>query len=442
MRDGNFHWKFPAATTIAPAMQHREDITAERQERADFPIGFVEFIALIAALMALNALSIDPMLPALPAIGQDLGVADDNSRQWVVSTYFLGLGIGALFYGSLSDSFGRKPVLIVTMLLYLATTLLCALSTSFTALLIGRAAAGFFAASTRVVAISIVRDRFVGDRMARIMSTVVIVFMIVPVLAPAFGQVILYIANWRWIFGALLLIGGATTLWTALRLPETLAKHNRVGIRIGDVAAIFGQIITNRSALGYMIASGIVMGSLVGFINSVQQIFFDVFHKPAIFAFAFAGVAGSMAIGSFLNSRLVERVGARRLSQGALMLFVLLSSVHVGVILAGAENVWTYCIIQSATMLVFAFSGPNFGSISMESFARGAGAASSFQACLTTILSALIGAFIGAQFDGSTLPLALGFLACGSGALLSVIWAERGKLFTRPKVPKMPMPYR
>lgn len=423
-------------------MQHIQQIPTERQGRTDFPLGYVEFIALIAALMALNALSIDPMLPALPAIGQELGVTDDNSRQWIISAYFMGLGTGALFYGSLSDSFGRKPVLIAALVLYLLVTLFCALSTSFTALLIGRGMAGFFAAASRVVAISIVRDRFVGDKMASVMSTIFIVFMIVPILAPAFGQVILYVADWRWIFGALLLIGTATTLWTALRLPETLAPQNRVDVRLGDVAATVGQIIMNRSALGYMVATGVAMGALVGFITSVQQIFFDVFHEPGIFAFAFAGIAGSMALGSFCNSRLVERIGARRLSQGALMLFILLAAVHVGVSLAGMENLWTFAVIQAVTMLSFAFTGSNFGSISMEPFARGAGAASSFQACLTTILSALIGAFIGSQFDGTTLPLTLGFLGCGSVALICVAWAERGKLFTRPKLPKMPSPYR
>lgn len=423
-------------------MQQNQEIIAESRSRPDFPLGHFEFIALIAALMGLNALSIDPMLPALPAIGQDLGVADDNSRQWIISAYLIGLGGGALFYGSLSDSFGRRPVLIVTLILFLIATLFCALSTSFTALLIGRVATGIFAAASRVVAISIVRDRFVGDKMASIMSTIFIVFMIVPILAPAFGQAILYVAEWRWIFGALLVIGAATTLWVALRLPETLTAENHVGIRLSDVAATIGQIITNRSAIGYMVASGIALGALIGFINSVQQIFFDVFHKPDILAFAFAGMSGSMAIGSFCNSRLVERVGARRLSQGALMLFILLAAVHVGISLAGMENVWTFCIIQSVTMLSFSFTGSNFGSISMESFARGAGAASSFQASLTTLVSALIGAFIGSQFDGSTLPLALGFLGCGSLALLCVIWAERGRLFTRPNLPKLPSPYR
>ena len=415
---------------------------ARTGSRTGLPIGFVEFVTLLAALMALNALSIDPMLPALPAIGQDLRIADENSRQWIVSAYFMGVGIGALFYGPLSDRFGRKPVLVVSLFLFLMAGLFCTLASSFAMMIVGRFAAGLFAASTRVIAISIVRDRFVGDRMASIMSTIFIVFMIVPVLAPAFGQAILYFANWRWIFGALLLLGSAVTLWVTLRLPETLAPENRTSIRLNDIAATFGQIVTNRSSLGYMVGTGVAMGALVGFITSVQQIFFDVFREPEIFPFAFAGIAGSMALGSFANSRLVERFGARRMSQGMLIVFILLASLHAAIALAGKETVWSFCILQSLTMLCFSFVGSNFGSISMEPFARGAGAASSFQACLTTILSALIGALIGLRFDGTTLPLISGFILCGIGALLLVLWAERGRLFTRPKLPKVPEPCR
>lgn len=424
------------------AMKQDTQILARDRSRAELPIGFVEFVTLLAALMALNALSIDLMLPALPEIGKELRIGDENSRQWIVSAYFMGVGVGALFYGSLSDRFGRKPVLVVSLFLFLAAGLFCAFASSFAMMIAGRFAAGLFAASTRVIAISIVRDRFVGDRMASIMSTVFIVFMIVPVLAPAFGQAILYVANWRWIFGALLLLGSAITLWVALRLPETLSTDNRASIRLADIAATFGQIVTNRSSLGYMVATGVAMGALVGFITSIQQIFFDVFHEPEIFSFAFAGMAGSMALGSFANSRLVERFGARRMSQSMLIMFILLGCFHAAIVLAGQETVWSFCILQAATMLCFAFVGSNFGSISMEPFARGAGAASSFQACVTTVLSALIGALIGSRFDGTTLPLSTGFIACGIVALLLVLWAERGKLFTRPNLPKVPEPYR
>lgn len=409
---------------------------------ADFPMGMTEFVTLIAAMMGMNALSIDPMLPALPAIGADLGVADANARQWVISAYTLGLGFGALFYGSLSDRYGRRPVLLVTFALYLVATLVCIVAVSLPMLLAGRAAAGVFAAASRVVAVGVVRDRFAGDRMASIMSTVFIVFMVVPVFAPAFGQFVLYVASWRWIFGALLLLGAATALWTFLRLPETLRPEHRVPIHPRDVAAVWATVVTTRGAIGYMVATGLVMSALFGFITSVQQIFFDVFHAPAIFPYCFALIAGTMAFGSYFNSRLVMRIGARRMSQSSLIAMILLSAIHVLVAWAGWESLVSFIALQALTMLSFSFVGPNFGSISMEPFARGAGAASSFQAFLTTFMGASLGAAIGLQFDGTTLPLALGYLLCSLAALAVVTWAERGRLFTRPNLPKLPQPAR
>ncbi|AUW59994.1 bicyclomycin resistance protein [Sphingobium sp. SCG-1] len=382
--------------------------------------------------MAVNALSIDPMLPALPAMGDTLHISNANDRQWIITLYFIGLGLGSLIYGPLSDRFGRKPVMAVSLSLFLVFTAVCALAPSFTVMLIGRFACGFFAASSRVIAVSIVRDRFHGDQMARIMSLIFIVFMIVPVLAPAFGQAVLLIAPWRWIFGALLIVGLAIVLWMMVRLPETLAPENRVEINRADLAATLKTVVTSRGSIGYMLASGTVLGGLIGFITSVQQIFFDVFHSEAIFALAFASIAGFMGIGSFLNSHLVEKVGARRLSQGSLMLLILLSGTHAVYAWLGMETVWSFIAFQAATMLSFAFTGSNFSAISMEPFARGAGMASSFQACLTTIISALLGAFVGSQFDGTTLPLALGFFCYGAVALIFIAWAEHGRFFTRP----------
>jgi DHA1 family bicyclomycin/chloramphenicol resistance-like MFS transporter len=398
----------------------------------EFPLGFKEFVALIAALMALNALSIDPMLPALPAIGQDLGVVDANARQWVITAYFIGLGVGALFYGSLSDRYGRKPVLAVSILLFIGGSLFCALAQSFTMLLIGRFACGFFAAASRVIAVSIVRDRFHGDRMARIMSLIFIVFMIVPILAPSMGQIVLLFAPWRWIFGTLLILAAVLLGWMMVRLPETLERHNRVEIGAADIAATLRIIVTHRASVSYMLASGVVMGALLGFITSVQQIFFDIFHAQAVFPLLFAGIAAFMGVGAFFNSRLVERVGARRLSQGSLLFMIILAAIHCCVILMGWESIISFFCLQALTTLSFAFTGSNFSAISMEPFARGAGMASSFQACLTTIISALLGAIVGAQFHGTTLPVALGFLGYGAIALLIVAWGEKGKLFSRP----------
>lgn len=382
--------------------------------------------------MALNALSIDPMLPALPAIGRDLGVSDPNARQWIITAYFIGLGVGALFYGSLSDRYGRKPVLTVSILMLMMGTLFCALAQSFTMLLIGRVACGFVAAASRVVAVSIVRDRFHGDQMARIMSLIFLVFMVVPILAPTMGQVVMLFAPWRWIFGTLLILAALVFAWMTIRLPETLDPHNRVEIGAADIAATLRIIVTHRSSMAYMVASGVVMGALLGFITSIQQIFFDIFHAPTLFPLAFAGIAAFMGLGSFFNSHLVERVGARRLSQGSLICMILLATIHSGVILMGWETMASFIGLQAMTTLCFAFTGSNFSAISMEPFARGAGMASSFQACLTTIVSALLGAFVGAQFHGTTLPVTLGFLGYGLLALTIVAWGERGRLFSRP----------
>ncbi|MDX3908327.1 MAG: multidrug effflux MFS transporter [Sphingobium sp.] len=401
---------------------------------AHFRLGFKEFVALIAALMATNALSIDPMLPALPAIGETLNVPHANDRQWIVTAYFLGLGIGSLIYGPLSDRFGRKPIMGISLVLLALSTGFCAMSQSFAMMLAARFACGFFAAATRVIAISIVRDRFHGDQMARIMSLIFIVFMVVPILAPSFGQAVLLVAPWRWIFWALLIVTVLITLWMLIRLPETLDPANRVEVRVGDLKSTLWTIVTNRGSIGHMLASGVVLGGLVGFITSVQQIFFDVFHEEARFPLAFALIAGFMGVGSFLNSHLVERIGARRLSQGSLLAMIMISATHAYYTWSGLETVFSFIVFQAATMLSFAFTGSNFSAISMEPFARGAGMASSFQAFLTTIVSALLGAAVGWQFNGTTLPLALGFLCYGLLAFLIVAWAERWQLFRRRRL--------
>lgn len=395
-------------------------------------IHFREFVILCACLMAMNALSIDPMLPALPDIARDLHIPHPNDRQLIISLYFMGLGVGSLLFGVLSDRFGRKRVLGSSMILFILASIACAGAHSFTMLLVGRVCAGFFAGAGRVIAVSIVRDRFRGDAMARVMSLIFGIFMLIPVLAPSFGQVILWFAPWRWIFWALSLLATLILLWMVVRLPETLLPENRLPISARALMVTVGRIFTIRESIGYMLASGVIMACMISFILSIQQIFFDIFHAQHYFPIAFAAMAGSMGVGSVANSRLVTRFGARRLSQGALIMLIALSLLHLGVIFAGLENVVTFMLLQGATMMTISFTGANFSSISMEPFARGAGAASSFQSFLTTALSSILGTIVGRAFDGTTLPLTLGLLGFGISALLIVAWAERGRLFTRP----------
>lgn len=395
-------------------------------------LGLREFVLLMSSLMAMTALSIDTMLPALPNIGSDLAVTNANDRQFIVTLFFLGIAIGSLIYGPLADHYGRRPVLIGALVLMLVSTLLCALAPSFPLLLAGRFVAGFGAAACRVIVLSMVRDCYRGDMMARIMSLIMFTFMIVPMAAPSLGALLMVFAPWRWIFGGLALLICMMLIWLSLRLPETLDPVHRIQVHPRELTHTFVRVVSNRSSFGYMIASGVMMGGLLGFLVSVQQIFFDVFHMPGLLPVGFAIISAWMAAGNLLNGKLVQRFGARRMSQSAVIVVILISAAHCIITLAGWENVCIFIIIQGMTTLCFSFAGVNFSAIAMEPFARGAGFASSFQASLTTFISVFLGGIVGAAFDGTTMPIALGFLCFGAITLLLIIWAERGKLFTRP----------
>ncbi len=395
-------------------------------------IRFREFVLLCAALMAMNALSVDAMLPALPAIAQDLKIPHPNDRQLIISVYFLWTGIGSLLFGVLSDRFGRKPVLGIATVLFIFASCVCAAAQTFPMMLIGRGLAGFFAGASRVITVSIIRDRFQGDAMARVMSLIFAVFMIVPVIAPSFGQAILWIAPWRWTFWALSILAVFVLLWMTIRLPETLTPEHRMPISPRAIGAAVLAIVTTRQTIGYMVASGVVMSGMIGFVVSIQQILFDDINAEHIFPIAFAAMAGTMGIGGLLNSRLVSIFGARRLSHGALIVLIVTAAIHVAMIFSGYESLASFMVLQAITMMAVSFTSSNFSSISMEPFSKGAGAASSFQACLTTAISSTLGGVVGHAFNGTPMPFALGLLGFGAAALMIVAWAERGRLFRRP----------
>jgi DHA1 family bicyclomycin/chloramphenicol resistance-like MFS transporter len=391
--------------------------------------GFPEFVGLIAMMMALNALAIDAMLPALPAIGEALGVASENSRQWIITAYLLGFGAAQIVYGPLADRFGRKPVLMVGLALYVLFGALAAFAPTFETLIAARVGAGVGAAALRVLAVSIVRDRYSGRQMARVMSLSFLVFLGVPILAPTLGQAVLTVAPWPWVFGVLALGGAAFGVWAALRLPETLHVEDRMPIQMGRIASAFKLALTNRQSIGYTLAMTVISGALFGFINSSQQIFYDVFKAPQLFTTVFALVAGGIAVASLLNARLVERLGSRLISHSALLAFIAVSSVHAVVTLMGHENIWTFTILQALTMFCFGLIAGNFGSMAMEPMGHIAGTASSAQGFISTIGGALFGFAIGQSFNGSAAPMVTGFVIMGVLALVFVLIAERGRLF-------------
>ena len=387
-----------------------------------------EFVALMAALMAVNALAIDAMLPALPAIGDALAVAEENNRQLVISFYLFGFGAAQLIYGPISDRIGRKTILAVSLGFYALFGLVSGLASSFPLLLAARAAQGAAAAGTRTLVISIVRDRFAGAAMARVMSLVFIVFMIVPVLAPAFGQGVLLFASWRFIFIGLGLYGVAVLVWALLRLPETHPAEKRRSLTPAMVGEAVLETVTTRLSIGNTIALTLVMGGLFAFINSIQQIVFDVFGEPELIALVFAAIAGPLAVSSWLNSRIVERLGARRIMLTALGTFTGFAILHLAVAATVGEGLVLFVILQALTMASFGLIAANLGSIAMEPLGHIAGTASSVQGVITTVGGALIGMAIGQAFNGTTIPFLAGLAVCGALSLTAALWANREAL--------------
>ena len=394
-----------------------------------------EFIAMMASIMAIGALAIDMMLPAIGTIASELSVTEANDRQLMVSVYLIASAPGALIFGPLTDRFGRRPMLFIILALFGITGVASAYPPSYEVLLIARGIQGFISAGFSVVATSIVRDRYEGDAMARIMSTVFIVFMVLPVFAPSLGQMVLYVASWHMIFLLLTFAAMVLAIWVSVRLPETLPIAERIPINGPSLVRTWRSVIFNRMGSLYMVASGLMMAGVFGFINSAQQLFEVHFKALDIFPFAFAGIALGTAAANFLNSRIVERFGARRVSHTALLFYVIVAGLH-WIIHPWVNSLWPFSVLMALTVSMVGLTGANFGSIAMQPFAHAAGAAAAFQGFGRTLIAGMIGAVIGQQFDGTTGPVTLGYFLCGLTALFMVLIAEKGRLFQRRNPPK------
>jgi DHA1 family bicyclomycin/chloramphenicol resistance-like MFS transporter len=395
-----------------------------------------EFIVFIAAVMAVNALGVDLMLPALADIGSDLAVTAANHRQWVVTVYMVGFGAGQLVYGPLADRYGRRPILIGTLLGFVAASIFAASSATFAALLGARLLQGLMSASTRVIAVAIVRDGASGRKMARTMSIAQMIFFLVPILAPTLGQALLAFGPWRFIFYALGGFAALVLAWTALRLSETLPVGRRVAISVKNLRESYRLTLTNRFSAGYSIAASLTFGGIIAFVSSSQQIFVDEFGAGDRFTLLFGICAGAMGLASFANSRLVERLGTRLISQSAVLALIALSLLHLIVIYSGLETLTSYIVVQALSMTCIGLCGSNFGAMAMEPVGHIAGTASSVQGFITSIGAVLVGSAIGQSYAGTTMPLAIGYLCIGLAVLAIVYIVEGGQLFHARMAPK------
>ena len=407
------------------SVNREERMLAARNERpsVSLRIPFVEFVGLTAALMALTALSIDIMLPALPQIGSALGVTSENDRQLIIILYMAGFAAGQIFFGPLSDHFGRKPVLLLGLAIFIAGSLGALLAGSFTTLLAARLVQGVGAASPRIVAVAVVRDIYSGRQMARVMSFAMMVFILIPVLAPSLGQALIYVGNWRSTFFVLLVMASITAVWASLRLPET-AEQALGTKRALNVRASFFAAILDPLTMAYGVASGFMFGCLLAYVASAQQIFVEVFHLGHAFPIVFGAIASAMAIASFVNARLVGRIGMRRVSHTALAGFTAVSLILLAASADGVASLAVFAALVASAFFLFGLIAPNFNAIAMEPQGHNAGMASSVIGSLSTAIGALAGGLVGRSFDGTVLPIAAGFAVCSVITCAIVIIAE------------------
>ena len=386
-----------------------------------------EFIALTAMMMSLVALSVDTMLPALSQIGRDLGVIDNNSPQLIISLFFLGMASGQLLYGPVSDSTGRKPAIYVGYGLFITGCLFSLVATTLPVMLAGRFLQGFGTAGPRIVSIAIVRDRYEGSAMARVMSFVMTVFIIVPIIAPAVGQAMLFLAGWRAIFALFLTLALLSLVWFALRQPETLSKKKRVPFSfnriLGTVMIIFG----NRNAMGYTVTAGLVFGFFLGYLNSAQQIFQEEYALGTEFPLYFAFLALSIGCASLFNARLVLHHTLQSLSRRAL---ISISALSAGFFLLalwshGHPPLWTFMAYLFAAFFGTGILFGNLNALAMESLGKITGIGAGVVGSLSTFISLIAGTAIGQSYNGTVLPLTASFFMLSLTSIAVMRWAEQ-----------------
>ncbi|WP_240339304.1 multidrug effflux MFS transporter [Novosphingobium sp. BW1] len=399
-------------------------------------MGQAEFVGLMASMQALMALSIDIMLPALGLISEDLGVPDPNQRQLIIGVFMTCAGIGSLFPGALADRFGRRRVALFAIAGNFLMTFVCAVAGSFELLLIARGVAGLLTSAMMVMPMTILRDRYEGDAMARTQSLIATTFMVVPMVAPMVGQAIMLVASWRWIFGVTCAMGVVVFIWASLRLPETLEPENRQEIRPRVIAGNMRLALTERAAIGYFLGGALVQAGLFGYLNSAQQLVGETLGAGEMFPILFGMMAMIMAGTNFINARIVVAFGARRVSHTALIVFIVTGAIHMLVALRGEEDLWTFVPLMTVSMCMLSFIAANFQAISLQPFGRIAGAAASVMSFVRMVLGSVIGAAIGLAFDGSAVPITAGMAIMGSISLVLILYSEGGRLFRRVNPPE------
>lgn len=386
-----------------------------------------EFTLLVALLMSIVAMSIDALLPALGFISSDIPLAHSNQAQYIISALFLGMALGQLICGPLSDATGRKKILYAGIALFLCGSVVCFFAQDINTLLLGRFIQGLGVAGPYVSAISIVRDKYAGNEMARIMSLVMMIFIMVPALAPSIGQAVLLVSSWRYIFVLYVVYALIIGVWIFFRLEETLPEEYRIPFSTRGFIDGFKEVISNYTTMCYTLCMGLFFGSFLGYLNSSQQIFQDLFQTGKLFTVYFGVLALVFGVASLVNSRFVQKWGMDYLCTRAVWGIILSSALFLVVLVFISANLWLFMIYASVLFFCFGLVFGNVNAMAMEPMGHVAGIASAIIGASSSIISMLIGTAIGQMYDGTLVPVTSGFLILGIVALVILQLARNKK---------------
>lgn len=376
----------------------------------------------MAMLFATIAFSIDAMLPALPKIASDLSPDAPNNAQLIITSFFFGMGLGTLFTGPLSDAFGRKPVIVAGALLYAASAFLAWIAPTLEMILLARVLQGLGTAAPRVVALAIIRDLYAGRQMAQLMSFVMLVFTLVPAVAPALGAAIIWGFGWRSIFIAFIAFSAISVCWLTLRQPETLPPERRRAFRVRQLAGGVVEVLSSRQVVLCIAVLTLVFGMLLATISTIQPIFETTFQRGAEFPLWFAGIALLSGTASLLNARIVVRVGMR-----PVIVWALAAQIAVSTLMAASTwlGVWSngalfaaYLVWTTGVFFMVGLTLGNLSALAMEPMGHLAGMAASIIGSISTVAAVVIAIPIGLAFDGTPFPVAIGITACAIAAFL------------------------
>jgi len=385
----------------------------------------IEFIVLMASLMSIVALAIDALLPALDTIGIYIGTTKLVDNQLLITMIFLGLGAGPLIFGPISDSIGRKPVVYIGLVLFVGASFICIHATSLTFMIVGRILQGVGLSAPRTIAIAMIRDMYSGDYMARIMSFITVVFLLVPIIAPALGKAVLDHYNWQAIFYIQLIFSGIISLWFWKRQEETLKISHRIKFRPIIFLEGLRDLIKHRATIGYTFISGFIVGSFLVYLSSSQQIFEQQYLLKEEFPYIFAVLAISIGAATFLNGTLVLKYGMEKLVTISLYSFFSISLLYV-VLFYGNENPSVIILLLFFGMQFFCigFLFGNLRALAMEPVGHIAGIAAAITGFISTIMAVPISTYIGGYVEDTAFPLFLGFSICAAISIGILIFVK------------------